>query len=319
MAHIKNSQINPDIRKYGLIARRLINFHNPDNFLRANLLTNKLFKNRFPKDLNIETKYIKRIDGTSMRLLIVRPKNLKPLATGVLWLHGGGYAVGLPELSLHYARNIQKISNSIVVFPDYYLSTEKPYPAAIEDAYLALKWLNNNAIKLGINPKQLFVAGESAGGGLTAALSLYARDKQEIDIAFQMPLFPMLDDRQTNSSKNNNAPIWDEKSNINAWLLYLKGNYRSPKLSPYAAPARETDYHNLPPTYSFVGTIEPFYDETLTYIKNLRKAGVHTRLDIYTGAFHAFDLLGTHTQLSKLAINNWQRAFKYATDHFYSD
>lgn len=89
---------------------------------------------------------------------------------------------------------------------------------------------------------KIFVGGNSAGGGMTAALTLYARDKGEVNIAFQMPLYPMLDDRPTKTSKNNDAPVWNTKSNIAAWKLYLGDDYGTDRVSKYAAPARETDF-----------------------------------------------------------------------------
>lgn len=232
--------------------------------------------------MNVEQRYIDRPDGSKLRLLVVLPKAPKPSATGVLWLHGGGYALGVPEMDLHYARKIQAVTNSVVVMPDYRLSIEAPYPAALSDAYLALKWFKNNAQQLGVNPQQLFVAGDSAGGGLTAALTLYARDQHEIDVAFQMPLYPMIDDQPTESSKNNDAPVWNTYNNRHAWQLYLGSQYGTGYISQYAAPARAVDYRHLPPTYTFVGTIEPFYDETRKYIANLKKKPVYRPASTFT-------------------------------------
>ncbi|WP_010490201.1 alpha/beta hydrolase [Lacticaseibacillus zeae] len=318
MSYISNDEMNPEIKTIGRIIRRLPPFHNPQNFYRANWLTDHFVKGHFPKDLNVKQVFIQRPDNSKMRILIVSPVSPKPLATGVLWLHGGGYAVGLPETDLHYARKIQNISNSVVVMPDYRRSTEAPFPAALADAYLTLVWLKEHATALGVNPLQLFVGGESAGGGLTAALTLYARDQNQIKIAFQMPLYPMLDDQPTPSSLHNDAPVWDERSNVNAWKLYLGNDYGHENVSEYAAPARAKSYENLPPTYTFIGTIEPFYQETLTYIFALRKAGVKAQIDIYKGAFHSFDFFASRTQLAQAATKKWQKAFKYASNHYYS-
>lgn len=203
--------------------------------------------------------------------------------------------------------------------PDYRLSIEEPYPAALNDAYLALKWLHDNTDQLGVNPQQLCVVGDSAGGGLTAALTLYARDQHEVNIAFQSPMYPMLDDRPTASSANNDAPVWNTNNNQNAWKLYLGNDYGTHYVSQYAAPARAVDYRNLPPTYTFVGTIEPFYDETLTYIDHLKKAGVPASLDIYEGGFHALDLFGGKTRLGKEATKRWQQALKYASENYFCE
>ena len=161
------------------------------------------------------------------------------------------------------------------------------------------------------------VGGESAGGGLTAALCMYARDKGEINIAYQMPLYPMIDNEDTESSKDNHAPIWNTKKNHSAWKLYLRG-LEGEEVPAYAAPARQTDYSNLPPAYTFVGDIEPFYCETLTYIENLQKAGIETKVDIYPGCFHAFDMIRPFKQESKDAIAEFERQFCYAVKHYFA-
>ena len=145
MAHIKTKDINPDIRLAGMIARPLLARMNEKSFRRAQRLMNKFMKGHLPNNMNVEQRYIDRPDGSKLRLLVVLPKAPKPSATGVLWLHGGGYALGVPEMDLHYARKIQAVTNSVVVMPDYRLSIEAPYPAALSDAYLALKWFKNNA------------------------------------------------------------------------------------------------------------------------------------------------------------------------------
>lgn len=215
-----------------------------------------------------------------------------------------------------YVQTITENTNSVIVLPDYTLSLSKPYPAALEDCHLALMWMKEHSMELGINQDQLFVAGESAGGGLTAALSLYARDKKEVKIAFWMPLYPMIDCRmQTESMKDNDAPVWDEKANKLGWQLYLGSLYGRDDIPYYASPALAADYRGLPPTYTFVGTIEPFYDETKMYIENLQKADVEAKADEYDGCFHAFDLFGSKKPIGKLATQNWLKAFKYAAEH----
>ncbi len=318
MPHITNEQIAPDLRSAGRTARTMIKGMSVKTFRRSNWLMAKFMKGHFPSDLNVQTREVARPDGSWLRLLVVLPKDPKPLATGVLWLHGGGYAIGLPEMDFAYVRRIQQVANAVVVLPDYRLATEAPYPAALDDAYLSLTWLRDNAINLGVNPRQLFVAGESAGGGLTAALLLYNRDHGNVDVAFQMPLYPMLDDRPTETNVDNDAPVWDSTSNENAWNLYL-GELAGTKDVPiYAAPGRASNLEGLPPAYTFIGTIEPFYAETLTYVRRLRAAGIRADLDRYRGGFHALDLFGAKKPLGKEATARWQRSFRDAATHNYS-
>ena len=145
------------------------------------------------------------------------------------------------------------------------------------------------------------IGGDSAGGGLTAALSLYVRDKGTVPIAFQMPLYPMLDYRPTESSTDNDAPIWNTKANLVAWKRYLGDAYGTDRVSKYASPALETDYSGLPPTLTFVGSIEPFRDETVAYAEHLKAAGVRVAFRIFEGCFHGFDVLCSATNIAKEA------------------
>ena len=259
--------------------------------------------------------------GRDIKLLIVRPvKNRKPQnqTTGILWIHGGGYVTGMAEM-IYMSRAIHLVKKygAVVVTPDYRLSKEAPYPAALEDCYAALKYLKNHAEELGVNDSQIMVGGESAGGGLTAALCMYARDKSEIRIAYQMPLYPMIDNQDTESSRDNHAPVWNSKRNRSAWKAYLR-DVSGQEVPAYAAPARQTDYTNLPPAYTFVGDIEPFYCETLTFIENLQKAGVEASVDVYPGCFHAFDMLLPFLPVSKRAIARFEERYLYATEHYFA-
>ena len=259
--------------------------------------------------------------GRDIKLLIVRPvKNRKPQnqTTGILWIHGGGYVTGMAEM-IYMSRAIHLVKKygAVVVTPDYRLSKEAPYPAALEDCYAALKYLKNHAEELGVNDSQIMVGGESAGGGLTAALCMYARDKSEIRIAYQMPLYPMIDNQDTESSRDNHAPVWNSKRNRSAWKAYLR-DISGQEVPAYAAPARQTDYTNLPPAYTFVGDIEPFYCETLTFIENLQKAGVEASVDVYPGCFHAFDMLLPFLPVSKRAIARFEERYLYATEHYFA-
>ena len=251
--------------------------------------------------------------GRDIKILIFRPTVAKkePAQTpGVLWIHGGGYATGMAEMA-YFSRPLALVKKygAVVVCVNYRLSFEAPYPAALEDCHSALCWVKEHAAELGINDSQIMVGGESAGGGLTAALCMYARDKRSVNIAYQMPLYPMLDDRDTESSRDNHAPIWNTKRNHAAWKLYLKGLTEIP---PYAAPARQTDYSNLPPAYTFVGDIEPFYCETLTYIENLKAVGVEASVDVYSNWFHAYDMFFPFKAVAKKAIAKFEEQFCYA-------
>lgn len=264
---------------------------------------------------------IRRIDadGRTLRLLVLRPRHRDPdpkrRPPAVLWLHGGGYATGMPEMA-YFSRPrplVQKFG-AVVAAPAYRLSWQAPWPAALKDCYAALLWLKDNAAALGADPSKIMVGGESAGGGLAAALCMLARDRGEVNVAFQMPLYPMLDDRDTDSSRDNHGHVWNTRRNHAAWRLYLRG-VRGGEPPVYAAPARQTDYAGLPPAYTFVGRGEPFYCETLAYVQNLRKAGVRACCDVYDTDVHAFDMLLPWRAVSRRAARRFERQYLWAAKH----
>ena len=255
--------------------------------------------------------------GRDIRLLIFRPEKHKkaPEQTpAILWIHGGGYATGMAEMA-YFTRPLALVKKygAVVVAVSYRLSVSAPYPAALEDCYSALLWVKDHAAELGASDSKIMVGGESAGGGLTAALCMYARDKGQVNIAYQMPLYPMLDDRDTDSSRDNHAPVWNTRRNRAAWKLYLKGLEEIP---PYAAPARQTDYTGLPPAYTYVGDLEPFYCETLTYVENLRQAGIEAEVSVYPHWFHAYDIFMPFRKISKEAVAEFERRYLYAAEHY---
>ena len=259
--------------------------------------------------------------GRDIRVLIMRPTvNAKPpeLTPGILWLHGGGHLFGMhKKILLSRARDLVEKHGAIVVAPEYRTALERPFPADLEDCYAALLWLKAHGSELGINDAQIMVGGESAGGGLAVATCLLARDLGDVNIAYQMPLYPMLDDRETPSSRDNHAPVWNTRTNRIAWKCYLR-DLEGSEPPAYAAPAREVDYSGLPPAYTYVGDAEPFYCETLDYIANLQKAGIEASVDVYPGWFHAYDMMLPFAKKSKEAISRFEEHYLYAIEHYFA-
>lgn len=245
----------------------------------------------------------------SIPALLLSLRTATDNATGVLWLHGGGYAVGMKEM-VHMSRAVGLVKRFgvVVLAPGYRLSLQSPYPAAMDDCYAALLYLKEHAAALGVRSDQIMVGGESAGGGLCAAVCIRARDTGEVNVAFQMPLYPMLDDRDTETSRENHGRVWNTRRNHLAWRLYLRGTDRV-QLSPYAAPARLADFVGLPPAYSFVADSEPFYAETVRYFDSLRAAGVPAKLDVYHTNMHAFDMMRPRDAQSVAAAEAFERQF----------
>jgi len=317
--HVPDERIDPQLRQAGLMFRRFLPTYDEAKFRRIQKFLRRTMQGRSVRGLRCREVLVPRAaDGTTLRLRIYSPRVPRPGAPGVLWLHGGGYAIGLPEMCGRMVRRLVDASGCTVVAPDYRLSIEAPYPAALDDAYETLLWLKRNARELGVRDDQLFVGGESAGGGLTAALTLLARDRGEVRVAFQLPLYPMLDDRALGASaRDNDAPVWHSQGNRAAWDLYLGGSGRTgtADVPAYAAPARATDLRGLPPTVTFVGELEPFLDETVQYVEDLRAAGVPIDFEVYPGCYHAFVTAKPDADVSRRALDFVLASFRHAVAH----
>ncbi len=243
--------------------------------------------------------------GPPIRVRVFAPAgHTEPLPV-LLYVHGGGYVIGNPEMSLDLIERFIETRPCVVVAPDYRKALHDPFPAGFDDCYDTLLWAKANAQKLLARDDKFIIAGHSAGGGLTAALTLKARDTKEIDVAFQMPIYPMIDDRQTSeSARDIDSPVWNTKTNNLAWDLYLSGLKESGSSVPaYAAASRNNDYSGFPPTITFVGDLEPFRDETVAYVDALKEQGIEVAFKLFEGGIHGFDVLAMKTaKISKDAI-----------------
>lgn len=325
------SLVDAELRLRGRVVGPLLSFSSPSAFRRAQWLLDHAPLGKGGKGLACqETTLPRPKDGSPLRLLVYRSSSSpgrtgrsaspKDGAAGLLWLHGGGYAIGAPELDRAFYEQFAAAADCVIVAPDYRLSIREPYPAALDDSYAALVWMKDNAKALGIRDDQLFVGGDSAGGGLTAATTLLARDRGEVRVAFQLPLYPMIDDRMNlPSAVGNDAPVWSSRANEVAWRLYLGELFGTDRVPKYAAPSRETDFAGLPPTFTFVGGLEPFRDETRTYVANLRQAGVPVELHEYPGCYHAFEQMCPEAAVSRQAVAAMTEAFRKAVEGCFAE
>jgi acetyl esterase/lipase len=276
----------------------------------------RFMQGRHSRALRFEQHEIPRPDGSCLRICVYAPLRRQSGVPGLLWMHGGGYAMGTPEQEERRIKSFVDLCGCVVVSPDYTLSLDAPYPAALLDCYAALLWLNAHGKEYGVRGDQLMVGGQSAGGGLAAAVALYARDKQEVAIAFQMLIYPMLDDRMNVAAGDNNTPLWNSSSNGTAWKQYLGTLYGSADVPVYAAPARAADLRGLPPACSYVGSIEPFHDETVDYMNKLSECGIPARLRIFNGCFHGFDIVCRNTTVAKEANAFLDDSFAFAVKNY---
>lgn len=266
----------------------------------------------------MEERLIYRRDGSTQRVLVVwSNKGTDAKATGLLWLHGGAYMTGIPEQAHAYADLFCSDGNCVMVIPDYRKAGEKPYPAALWDAYDALVWMQENANVLQIDANQLFVGGECAGGGLAVALALYARDQREVAIAYLMPLFPMMDDQTFHRKAKIQKLTEPDLNRARGWEMYLSVYETRGQVPMYAAAARVDELIGLPPVCTYVGRDDPFYEETIAFVKKLKESGIDVAFRIFPGRFRVFDWLVPASRALKQARAFLKGQFKTAQQSCY--
>ncbi len=244
-------------------------------------------------------------DGASLDLTWYHTPASRP-GSAVLYLHGGGMIFGLEHLGRVYdlaVRDYVATSGVPMLMVDYRIAPEHPHPTPVEDCYAALRWLADNAAALGVDSTRIAMMGDSAGGGLAAAVCLLARDRGGPSVAAQLLIYPMLDDRaQVPDPQLLPFLTWNYDDNITGWGALLGESAGGASVSPYAAPARATDLTGLPATYIDVGDLDIFRNENIAYARRLSDAGVPTELHVHPGCPHAFEALARSADVSQRAI-----------------
>jgi acetyl esterase len=211
----------------------------------------------------------------------------------LLDLHGGGFTIGTIAMEHAFATMVARELGAVVVTPEYRLAPEHPFPAGLDDCYATLVWMHDQAAVLGIDPARVGVGGQSAGGGLAAAVALLARDRGGPALCFQFLGIPELDHRLETPSMRafTDTPLWNRPNAILSWQYYL-GDVRT-DVSPYASPALAEDLRGLPPAYVTTMEFDPLRDEGIEYALRLLQAGVSVELHSFAGTFHGSAMITT--------------------------
>jgi acetyl esterase len=249
----------------------------------------------------------------------IRARSYTPIATAgplptLIYFHGGGFVVGSLESHDGLCRLFTAEGGFKVIAVDYRLAPEHPWPAAVDDAWAATQWIEQNAASIGVDAGRIAVGGESAGGMLAAIVTQLAREKGGLRIAYQMLLFPNTQiGSETSSMKEFAVGYFLERRAIEYFVsLYLPpGTDRD---SPKVSPLRARSFSGLPPAYVMLGGFDPLHDEGLAYAEKLRAAGVKVTLANYPDMVHGFIYLQTVLPQARDAVANAAKVVKTSLD-----
>lgn len=239
------------------------------------------------------------VSDVGIRLCLSRPGpplEPPPPPPVILYIHGGGFVLGSPEMADDYLAELAVELKAIIVAVDYRLAPEHPFPIPLEDCYAALEWIFSHGPTLGMNTGNLVIMGHSAGGGLAAALALLARNKGLRTLAGLVLIYPMLDHRTGAPDAPPANPTtgtfsWSRQANHFCWES-LRGAYAlDDDRKTLFSPALATDLSDLPPTFICVGALDLFLEEDLAFALTLSRSGVPVEMHVYPGVPHMFDQL----------------------------
>ncbi|MEO3868301.1 alpha/beta hydrolase [Nonomuraea sp. B12E4] len=254
-----------------------------------------------PADVTVTDHHATAADGTQILLRWYAKDGSAP-GSAAVFLHGGGMILGTIDLFDGPVARYVSASGTPILSVGYRRAPEHPHPIPVEDAYTGLAWLHEHAAELDVDPARIAVMGDSAGGGLAAALAILSRDRGGPAIARQILIMPMLDDRTTTPDPHITPyALWTYDDNATGWGALLGDAAGGPGVPATAAPARVTDPAGLPPAYIEVGQLDIFRDEDLTYALRLARAGVEVEFHLHPGVPHEFESIAHTSGIARRA------------------
>ncbi len=238
-----------------------------------------------PNMARMEEHTIEQPDG-SFRTRVLVP--IEPPAGVIVYYHGGGWVVGSIDESDTLGRKLAERTSCAVVLVDYRLAPEHRYPVAVDDSYAALEWAAAHMNEIAGGEVPLIVAGDSAGGNLSAVMAVRARDRNGPEIAMQVLIYPVTDanfDRPSYLDPENQLLLTRES------MIWFFDHYipdASRRTEPDASPLYTEDLSSLPPAVVLTAEHDPLRDEGEEYAQRLDDAGVEINLQRHKGQMHAF-------------------------------
>lgn len=266
-------------------------------------------------DVDVKEFFLKASDGHQLLTRWFTKRGGKAPGSAVLYAHGGGM-IAL-NLNVYDAIIKRYVSNTGVPFlaVDYRLAPEVQAPIPVTDMYVGLQYLHSHAAELGVDPNQIAIMGDSAGGGISASLAHYIKSQGGPSVSKQILIYPMLDDRNVKHEDHASyAPFatWQVDDNITGWQALLGSKLGGSSVTPIEAAGRATaaDVKGLPPAYIDVGELDIFRDEDLEYARTLGKGGVSCEIHVLPSCNHAFEVFAPDSEPARFVMDRRYNAIR---------
>ena len=245
------------------------------------------------------------------RLTVIRPRNFKQgeRLPAIVYLHGGGWSVGSLATYEPFCRALANTTGQIVIWVEYRLAPEAPYPAALDDTLAAWRWVQENYAELGADPARISIGGDSAGGNLAAVATLVLRGQAGVKPWRQLLLYPCLDMSASLASHRKLADGYLLTGSVYAWY---RDNYIPAGMSRddwRLSPLFADDLSNLPPAIVLYAGFDPLRDEATAYVMKLTLSGVPVEPLYFADMIHGFLTMGGAIPAAQTALSRITDAF----------
>lgn len=244
------------------------------------------------KKLDVSPYEIKSYDGEKIECFLMSPKAVKDEAPCLIYIHGGGFVLSAAgyhyKNAMHYAKEL----GCKVVFVNYRLAPEHPFPAFFEDCYASFCWVYDQAGELGIDRSHIGIGGDSAGSTLAVGVCLMARERNHpVKFRFQMLPYPFLDARNESRSAKRftDTPMWN--SSLSERIGPMTKVDRDHPNYIWYSPVEAASYEGLPPAYIETAEFDCLHDDGILYARLLRDAGIEVVVNETKGTMHGFDIV----------------------------
>ena len=266
------------------------------------VLTSKKLAGDPPTNLDISEKIIPA-PFVDIPIRIYRPQGtLEQLMPALIYFHGGGWCIGDLESHDHVCRWLASHSGCVVISVDYRVGPEHKFPAAVEDAYMASEWIATHAKELKLDVNRIGIGGDSAGGNLSAVVTLLAKEQGGPQFCCQLLIYPATDMLMRFPSHALCGDGYRLTRTSIAWFIngYLRNG--EDMYDQRASPLMAESHADLPPAFIMTAAFDPLKDEGEAYATKLKESGVEVKYHCYEGMVHGFIAMPGAVDMAKTAL-----------------